>query len=156
MWRIPGEGDDWYSKSSVAWRDNKWDARGMYQTIGSRFNDEMGFVPRTGVDNSEFYVGRRFRPRQLAGWMRETFPHIQFENFTRSNGGGLESRYMDWHWPVTLQNSTFIEIGTNPNIEVIDERFTINSRRNIYVDPGRYEFKNISFWRTRIRRRRFR
>ena len=140
-WRIPGEGDDWYSKSSIAWRDNRWDARGMYQTIGSRFNDEMGFVPRTGVDNSEFYLGRRFRPRKLAGWMRETFPHIQFENFTRRNGGGLESRYMDWHWPVTLQNSTFIEIGTNPNIEVIDERFTINGRRGIYVEPGRYEFK---------------
>ncbi|MGH9217808.1 MAG: DUF5916 domain-containing protein, partial [Vicinamibacterales bacterium] len=139
VWRIPGEGDDWYSKSSIAWRDNKWDARGMYQTIGGRFNDEMGFVPRTGVDNSEFYLGRRFRPRRLAGWMRETFPHIQFENFTRRNGGGLESRYMDWHWPVTLQNSSFIEVGANPNVEVVDERFTINIRRNVYVEPGRYD-----------------
>ncbi|HWI18211.1 MAG TPA: hypothetical protein VNT81_10720, partial [Vicinamibacterales bacterium] len=139
--RIPGEGDDWYSKSSVGYRNNKWEARGMYQTIGGRFNDEMGFVPRTGVDNAEFYVGGRFRPRKLSRWVRETFPHIQFENFTRRNGGGLESRYMDWHWPVTFQNSAFIEVGTNPNVEVIDDRFTINSRRNIYVDPGRYEFK---------------
>jgi hypothetical protein len=139
--RIPGEGDDWYSKSSIGWRNNKWEARGMYQTIGGRFNDEMGFVPRTGVDNSEFYLGRRFRPRRFQRWVRESFPHIQFENFTRRNGGGLESRYMDWHWPVTFQNSTFVEIGTNPNVEVIDERFTINSRRGIYVDPGRYEFK---------------
>ena len=73
--------------------------------------------------------------------MRETFPHFQIENFTKRNGGGLESRYMDWHWPVTLQNSTFIEIGANPNEEVIDERFAINARRGIYVDPGRYEFK---------------
>ena len=112
----------------------------MYQTIGGRFNDEMGFVPRTGVDNSEFYLGTHIRPQRFRSWMRETFPHIQFENFTKRNGGGLESRYMDWHWPVTFQNSTFVEIGVNPNIEVIDERFTINSRRNIYVDPGRYEF----------------
>jgi hypothetical protein len=137
---IPGEGDDWYSKSSIAYRDNFWEARGMYQTIGGRFNDEMGFVPRTGVDNSEFYIGTHIRPRKFRSWMRETFPHIQFENFTRRHGGGLESRYMDWHWPVTFQNSTFVEIGVNPNIEVIDERFTINSRRNIFVDPGRYEF----------------
>ena len=139
--RVAGSGDDWYSKSGVGYRNNRWDVRGMYQTIGSRFNDEMGFVPRRGVDNSEFYVGTRFRPRRIQRWVRETFPHIQFENFTRRNGGGLESRYMDWHWPVTFQNSTFIEIGTNPNIEVIDDRFTINSRRNIYVNPGRYEFK---------------
>jgi hypothetical protein len=48
---------------------------------------------------------------------------------------------MDWHWPVTFQNSTFVEIGVNPNTEVIDERFFINARRGIYVDPGRYEFK---------------
>ena len=48
---------------------------------------------------------------------------------------------MDWHWPITLQNSTFIEIGVNPNEEVIDDRFAINGRRGIYVEPGRYEFK---------------
>jgi hypothetical protein len=139
--RLPGKGDDWYSKSSIGWRSNKWEARGMYQTIGGRFHNEMGFVPRTGVDNSEFYLGGRFRPRQVNRWIRETFPHIQFENFTRRNGGGLESRYMDWHWPVTFQNSSFVEIGTNPNVEVIDDRFTINSRRGVSVAPGRYEFK---------------
>ena len=138
---LPGDGQDLYSKTGVGYRNNKWEARGMYQTIGARFNDELGFVPRKGVDNSEFYVAGRFRPRRLQRWVRETFPHIQFENFTRRDGGGLESRYMDWHWPVTFQNSSFVEVGTNPNIEVIDERFTINSRRNIFVDPGRYEFK---------------
>jgi hypothetical protein len=47
---------------------------------------------------------------------------------------------MDWHWPVTFQDSTFVEIGVNPNIEVIREPFTINSRRNIQIPPGRYEF----------------
>jgi hypothetical protein len=138
--RLPGEGDDLYSKSSVAYRDNFWELRGMYQTIGGRFNDEMGFVPRVGVDNSEFYLGTHIRPKRFQKWIRETFPHIQFENFTRRHGGGLESRYMDWHWPVTFQNSAFVEIGVNPNVEVVDDRFTINSRRNIFVNPGRYEF----------------
>ena len=139
--KVPGEGDDWYSKSSFSYRDDFWDTRGMYQTIGARFNDEMGFVPRVGVDNGEFQIGTHIRPQRFRSWMRETYPHFQIENFTKRNGGGLESRYMDWHWPVTLQNSTFIEVGANPSVEVIDERFTINSRRNIYVDPGRYDFK---------------
>ncbi len=139
--RVPGSGDDWYSKSSFGYRDNFWETRGAYQAIGSRFNDEMGFVPRTGVDNAEFYLGTHIRPQRFRSWLRETFPHFQIENFTRRNGGGLESRYMDWHWPVTLQNSTFVEVGTNPNVEVIDERFTINSHRRIFVEPGRYQFK---------------
>jgi hypothetical protein len=138
--RLAGSGDDWYSKSSFGYRGDVWETRAMYQTIGSRFNDEMGFVPRVGVDNVEAYLGAHLRFKKLSGWMRETFPHIQVENFTRRNGGGLESRYMDWHWPITFQNSAFVEVGVNPNVEVIDDRFTINSRRNIFVNPGRYEF----------------
>ena len=47
---------------------------------------------------------------------------------------------MDWHWPITFQDSTFIEVGVNPNVEVIRKPFTINTRRNIQVLPGRYEF----------------
>jgi hypothetical protein len=139
--RVAGSGNDWYSKGSFGYRNNFWETRGAYQTIGSRFNDEMGFVPRLGVDNAEFYLGTHIRPKRFQSWLRETFPHFQLENFTQRNGGGLESRYMDWHWPISLQNSTFIEIGTNPNVEVIDERFLINSRRGIGVEPGRYEFK---------------
>ena len=101
----------------------------MYQTIGSRFNDEMGFVPRVGVDNAEGYLGAHLRFKKYSSWLREFFPHFQIENFTKRNGGGLESRYMDWHVPVNLQNSSFIEIGVNPNEEVIDERFVINARQ---------------------------
>ncbi len=139
--RVPGSGDDWYSKSGFGYRGNVLETRAMYQTIGARFNDEMGFVPRVGVDNFEGYFGTHLRFKKFSGWMRETFPHFQIENFTRRNGGGLESRYMDWHWPVTFQNSAFVEVGTNPNVEVIDDRFTINSRRGIVVEPGRYDFK---------------
>jgi hypothetical protein len=134
-------GDDWYSKSSFNWNSNRLAFRGGYQTIGERFNDEMGFVPRRGVNNGEMHLGGRFRPnwRWTRGWLRETYPHWQIENFTRREGG-LESRYMDWHWPVTFHDSSFVEVGVNPNIEVIREAFPINSRRNIYILPGRYEF----------------
>jgi hypothetical protein len=134
-------GDDWYSKSSFNYNSNRLAVRGGYQTIGERFNKEMGFVPRRGVNNGELHLGARFRPnwRWTRGWLRESYPHWQVENFSR-RGGGLESRYMDWHWPVTFHNSTFIEVGVNPNVEVIRNAFPINSRRNISVLPGRYEF----------------
>jgi Domain of unknown function (DUF5916)/Carbohydrate family 9 binding domain-like len=134
-------GDDWYSKSSFNYNSNRLALRGGYQTIGEHFNNEMGFVPRRGVNNGEMHVGARFRPQWnwVKGWLRESYPHWQIENFSR-RGGGLESRYIDWHWPVTFHNSTFIEVGVNPNVEVIDDSFLINSRRNIRVLPGRYEF----------------
>jgi hypothetical protein len=138
--RMPGSGDDWYSKSGVGYRGSVLETRAAYQTIGSRFNDEMGFVPRVGVDHFGGFFGTHLRPTKLSGWLRETFPHFQIENFTKRSGGGLESRYVDWHWLIALQNSSFVEVGTNPNDEVIDRRFTINSPRRIVVDPGRYSF----------------
>jgi hypothetical protein len=138
--RVAAGGSDWYTKSGAGYRDNSWEIRGAYQTIGERFNDELGFVPRRGVDNAEFFVGRALRPKWARGWLRETRPHFLIDNFTRRQGG-LESRYMDWHWPVTFNNSAFLEMGVNPNTEVIRQPFTINSRRGIQVLPGRYEFK---------------
>jgi hypothetical protein len=135
-------GADWYTKSSFNYRSNRLEMRGGYQTIGERFNNEMGFVPRRGVDNGELHAGARFRPQWswTRGWLRETYPHWQVENFSRRDGTGLESRYMDWHWPLTFHDSSFVEVGVNPNIEVIRTPFPINSRRNIRVMPGRYEF----------------
>lgn len=147
---VAAEGDDWYTKSSFNYDSNRLAIRGGYQTIGERFNNEMGFVPRRGVNNGELHVGARFRPNWTwtRGWLRESYPHWQIENFSRRSGG-LESRYMDWHWPVTFHNSTFVEVGVNPNVEVIRTPFPINSRRNIRIVPGRYEFnENFILWRT--------
>ena len=138
---IAAAGSEWYTKSGAGYRDNDWEFRAAYQSIGTRFNDELGFVPRRGVNNAELYAGRTFRPAWARGWLRETRPHFLLENFSRQQGGGLESRYMDWHWPVTLNDSTFFELGVNPNVEVIRQPFTINSRRGIRVQPGRYSFK---------------
>jgi hypothetical protein len=138
--KVPGEGEDWYGKAAYGWRSNRFDIRGAYQLIGSRFNDEMGFVPRKGVNNGEQYVGVTFRPKRVQKWLRSTNPHWQVEHFSRQNDGGLESQYMDWHWPLMFQNSSFVEVGINPNIEVIRQPFVINSRRGVVVLPGRYEF----------------
>ncbi len=121
--KVPGSGDDWYSKSSFGYRDNFWETRGAFQTFGTRFNDEMGFVPRTGVDNGEFYIGTHIRPKRFQSWLRETMPHFQIENFVARHGGGLQSRYQDWHWPITLQNSTFIEVGSTPTSRRSTSRF---------------------------------
>ena len=50
----------------------------------------------------------------MSSWLREIFPHFQIrEHHARTTAAAFESRYMDWHLPITLQDSTFIEIGVN-------------------------------------------
>ena len=47
---------------------------------------------------------------------------------------------MDWHLPFTLQDSSFIEVGVNPNVEVIRRRSRSTAAAASTSTPGRYEF----------------
>jgi hypothetical protein len=146
----PGAGEDFAARGHVNYQSRTWQFRTLYTAIGERFNDEMGFVPRTGVDNSLFFVGRTFRPAWLSKFgIRETRPHWQMDIFARRDGRGLESRYQDWHLPFNFHDGGFVEVGVNPNVEEIRQPFTINSARGVRVEPGRYEFNEWFFlWRT--------
>jgi hypothetical protein len=132
------------------YQSRTWQFRGHFNAIGERFNDEMGFVPRVGVNNTLLYVARTYRPQWLSRiGIRETRPHWQMDMFRRRDGLGLESRYQDWHLPFNFHDGGFLEIGVNPNIEEVRLPFTINTARGVRVDPGRYEFNEWFFlWRT--------
>jgi hypothetical protein len=124
------------------------DTRAAYTLTGSRFNDELGFIPRTGIGRTDAYFGLHLRSARYPKWLREFFPHYQIVNITRADGGAFDSRYVDYHLPITLQDGTFIETGMNANTEVLTQPFPINSRRGISIAPGRYDY-NESFllWR---------
>jgi len=146
---VPAEGRDHTMRVGGRYDGRIWQVNGRFDTIGARFNDEMGFVPRLGVDNAFLFVGRRFRPVAISRWVRETRPHWQVDTFTRQAGGGLESRYQDFHLPFAFQDGSNMEMGVNPNVEVVRAPFTINSSRGVRVNPGRYEFNEyFIFWNT--------
>ena len=138
---VSGDGGRFAASGHANYQSRVWQFRGRYSAIGQNFIDEMGFVPRTGVNNGFAYVGRTFRPAWFSKFgIRETRPHWQFDTFVRRDGDGLESRYQDWHWPVNFEDGGFLEVGVNPNVEVVREAFTINNALDIDVNPGRYEF----------------
>ena len=147
---VPGTGQDVATRASANYQDRQWQFRARYDTIGQRFNDEMGFVPRQGVNNTFLSVSRTFRPEFLSKLgVRETRPHWQFDTFIRQNGGGLESRYQDFHWPFSFHDGGFMEVGVNPNLEEIRRPFTINGARGVQVGAGRYAFNEyFILWNT--------
>jgi hypothetical protein len=136
-----GSGEDLATRASVNYLSRVWQLRAFYNTVGERFNDEMGFVQRRGVDNGYLYVSWSARPKWLSRFrLREIRPHWQFDQFTRRDGAGLESRYQDWHLPVYFNSGAFFETGVNPNVEEVRRPFTINSARAVRVDADRYTF----------------
>ena len=122
-------GNDYTMRVAGRYDGRVWQTNGRFDTIGARFNDEMGFVPRLGVDNALLFVGRRFRPALISSWVREIRPHWQVDSFIRQDGGGLESRNQDFHLPLAFQDGGSMEVGVNPNIEVVRAPFTINTSR---------------------------
>ncbi len=146
----PGEGNDLAYRGSFNYQSRVWQFRAHHNSIGERFRDEMGFVPRQGVDNTLLYVGYSWRPEWFSKFkLRETRPHWQLDRFAGRHGRGLESRYMDYHLPFTFNSGAFIEIGVNPNVEEVRTPFTISSSRNIQVNPGHYEFNEyFVLWNT--------
>jgi len=138
-------GNEFAQKAQFNYQSRTWQATSSYSGVGERFHDEMGFVPRRGVNNFDGRFGPYFRPARLSKWLRQTQPHWEVDVFTRQDGGGLDTSYQGYHWNLQFQDGSFTEVGVNPQIEDIQEPFTINSSRGVSVNAGRYEFTEY-FW----------
>jgi hypothetical protein len=136
---VGGVGEDTAVHASTTWRDQIWDLKATFITIGDRFNDELGFVPRTGIRKGEAQIAMHLRPRAASRWLREIFPRWQVTDVRRQDGT-LESRYSDYHVTWMFQDGSQIQAGANPTIENLVAPFTINNSRGVSIAPGRYGF----------------
>ena len=102
--------------AGIHYRDRRWELQGTYVRIGERFNDEMGFVPRTGVAKFDSTYGARFRPTRLSKWLRELFPHLGVTNVSWLTGD-LQSRLIGAHMSINLQDGSGGELGVDPTTE---------------------------------------
>ncbi len=134
------QGSEAILRGGLSYRGQVVETRASYASLGTRFNDEMGYVPRSGIDRADVAYGMHLRPASTSGWLRELYPHWQLVNITKPAFGAFDSRYMDFHLPFNFQNSAFIEIGVNTNLEVLTESFKINEARHVLVPAGRYEY----------------
>ena len=145
---VGNDGSESTGNASLHYRDRRWELQGTYVRIGERFNDEMGFVPRTGVSKFDSTYGARFRPTRLSKWLRELFPHLGVTNVSWLTGE-LQSRLIGAHMSINLQDGSGGELGVDPTTENLIAPFTINRRRGIVIPIGRYEFNDWhSTWRT--------
>ena len=135
-------GNDLTSRAGFQYRNDRIETRLSYTLTGSRFNDELGFIPRVGIGRTDAYMGPHFRPQRISRWIREIFPHYQLINVTRADDGAFDSRYSDYHLPFAFQNGGLLETGMNANTEVLTRPFVINRARNITIDPGRYDYND--------------
>ncbi len=146
---VAATGSESMGNASFHYRDRRWELQSTYVRIGERFNDEMGFVPRTGVWKFDSTYGARFRPTRLSKWLRELFPHLGITNVSWLKSGELQSRLIGAHMSINLQDGSSGELGVDPTSENLIVPFLINRRRGIIVPVGRYDFNDWhATWRT--------
>jgi uncharacterized protein DUF5916/cellulose/xylan binding protein with CBM9 domain len=146
---VAGRGSESMGIGSFHYRDRRWELQSTYARIGERFNDEMGFVPRTGIWKFDSTYGSRFRPEHLSTWLRELFPHLGITSVTWLNTGELQSRLIGIHSSITMQDGSGGELGVDPTTENLIVPFQINRRRGIVIPVGRYDFNDWhATWRT--------
>ena len=137
---LPGSGKDFTTRANINYQSRTWRTTLRYTTIGERFNDELGFIPRVGVNETYVQIWRSVRPRWLPHAIREFGPHWVLTQSDQVDGGGLDQRQQDFHFMMQFANGSNMEPGVNTNLDVIQTPFTLNSARGVNIQNGRYEY----------------
>jgi len=137
------------ARGNFQYTSRTWRTTLRYTTIGQGFDDQLGFVPRVGSDETYTQIWRSMRPKWMPHFVREIGPHWVVTQFNRSEGHALDQRQQDLHLSVNFQNGATFEPGVNTNVEIIRTPFTLNAARKAVILPGRYEYPEyFAYYRT--------
>ena len=122
-----------------------------YASLGDTFRDDLGFLPRLGVDILDATVTRRIRPRTGSRLIREWRPELPYTRISR-DGFGIQTATISPTLSVDFADGASASYRFRRNEEGLAAPFRIRSDYSIPV--GRYTFDdhNVEFSGSRARR----
>jgi hypothetical protein len=143
-----GAGSAW--RAGGIFEANRTEIEASFASLGTGFRDELGFIPRTGVDIAHVAATQRFRPRALERLVREVRPQLAFDRYQR-DGFGVETGTLRPNVTVEFQDGSTVTATVRDNEEANLEPFRVRSHYSIV--PGRYTFTDgeVSFATSRAR-----
>ena len=112
-----------------------------YTSLGDSFRDDLGFVPRPGVDIITASGGQTFRPVRRDGLIREYGPAVTYTRFNKE-GFGAETETIGSSFSVDFADSSRARVSYQINTETLFSPFPIRPTHAIL--PGRYEFGEMT------------
>ncbi len=115
----------------------RWDVYADYTDVQDNFNDEVGYVPRTGTRRTRVHFEPTQRPRKYR--LRSLEPHVNFTYETDQHNRLLTRRF---HKMVTARfdDGSSVIVWHNRYFEQLDVPFRI--RPNITIPSGAYHFSD--------------
>ncbi len=127
------------------WSDNTWQMEFDHQDIAEGFNPEVGFVERTGIENTEVMLGWNWRSGTAP--VRRIEPHGRV-NYTTDQDHDLATRRQHWATTVEFRDGSEVELAWNPSFDRLDETFVLDEEEMAEVRPGGYDMDAWMFrWR---------
>ena len=133
----------------AAFLNNKWNTYAEFTDIDNNFNDEVGFIPRTGIRTTTVHLERNPRP---GGLIRVMEPMLNI-NYTTDQHNRLIARRIHHMVGTRFQNGTYVNVILNRWLDVLDTPFAIRS--DVRIPAGVYRFYDWMFLYTSNPSRRF-
>ena len=108
-------------------------------SIGENFNNDLGFLQRTGIRKWSTDIGIQPRSAGLRKrGVREMHPHINWEYYTDLSGNEVAKR-LHTSYSVRFNNGSSSELSINPRTELLTQPFQINSAVPA-IQSGKYDW----------------
>ncbi|HUR32704.1 MAG TPA: DUF5916 domain-containing protein [Vicinamibacterales bacterium] len=120
--------------------DTKWQTYAEFSQIDKNFNDEVGFVPRTGIRQTKVHLERNPRP---GGLIRVMEPMMNIIYITDTSNR-LLTRRIHQMVGTRFQNGAYLNVWWNRWFDQIDEPFRVQT---VTIPRGTYRYNefNIMF-----------
>lgn len=126
-------------RSSLNREGNFFHAKAGFMQVDPKFNDELGYLRRTGIRKSFADIGVRPRPLALKRWgIRELHPHIVWSYYNDLKGTFLAKK-LHSGLSVFFNNGGFVEYSANPQAETLARSFLIH-RGDAPIPAGFYDW----------------
>ncbi|MCP4660354.1 MAG: carbohydrate binding family 9 domain-containing protein [bacterium] len=137
----PGlEGDDWAGFADVFWDSKHTRMHLAYTDIGEIFNDELGYIPRTGIRKLRSDMNYVLWP-EGDRWRQVWFTWDL--DYVTNRDGDLETRVNTLQANAFFESSAGLSFKFYDNLEVLTQGFPIH--RDVVIAPGTYRFRNYFF-----------
>ncbi len=119
-------GDRYAFQTSFNHEGNFFHLKSGLLSIARGFNDELGFVRRTGVRSWTLETGVRPRlPALRRLGIREMHPHVVWDYFTDQSGNGF-ARKLHTGYTFFLNDGGFVELSWNPRGETLTDTLRLD------------------------------
>ncbi len=113
-----------------------------YTSLGATFKDDVGFIPRQGVDILNANVLQRFRPTFASRWVREMRAQVPVARYTR-DPVHVETQTVTPTFTVELSDSSSIDVNVQSDEEALSNPFRPQGiPAGTSIPVGRYTFTN--------------